>query len=67
MVHNGIIENHAELREELSAPAIEFDSETDTEVIAHLVDHEHAATAPDLLEAVQGRGRGACTAPTRSR
>jgi glucosamine--fructose-6-phosphate aminotransferase (isomerizing) len=39
VVHNGIIENHAELREELRGLGFEFSSETDTEVIAHLVEH----------------------------
>ena len=38
VVHNGIIENHAELREELQAGGYAFTSETDTEVIAHLVE-----------------------------
>ena len=38
VVHNGIIENHAELREELQAAGYAFTSETDTEVIAHLVE-----------------------------
>jgi glucosamine--fructose-6-phosphate aminotransferase (isomerizing) len=37
VVHNGIIENHAELRQELSAKGYRFGSETDTEVIAHLL------------------------------
>jgi glucosamine--fructose-6-phosphate aminotransferase (isomerizing) len=37
VVHNGIIENHAELRSELQAAGYEFQSETDTEVIAHLL------------------------------
>ena len=39
LVHNGIIENHDELRAELKALGYEFESQTDTEVIAHLVDH----------------------------
>jgi len=39
VVHNGIIENHATLREELKGLGYRFDSETDTEVIAHLVHH----------------------------
>jgi glucosamine--fructose-6-phosphate aminotransferase (isomerizing) len=39
VVHNGIIENHAELREELKAKGYRFTSETDTEVIAHLLAH----------------------------
>ncbi len=37
VVHNGIIENHAELRESLKADGYTFQSETDTEVIAHLL------------------------------
>ena len=37
VVHNGIIENHRELRDRLSAEGFEFSSETDTEVIAHLL------------------------------
>jgi len=51
VVHNGIIENHAELRRELEALGYRFDSETDTEVIAHLVDHALAQGA-DLRQAV---------------
>src|SRR6476661_6661490 len=39
LVHNGIIENHDELRAELKAKGFEFSSQTDTEVIAHLVNH----------------------------
>src|SRR5690606_11973074 len=39
IVHNGIIENFAELRDELVAAGFEFSSQTDTEVIAHLVTH----------------------------
>ena len=59
LVHNGIIENHDELRAELQARGYAFTSQTDTEVIAHLVDHLYAG---DLLEAVQqaiARLRGA--------
>ena len=52
VVHNGIIENHAELRSRLQGLGYEFVSETDTEVIAHLVHHE-LKTAPCLLNAVQ--------------
>ena len=52
VVHNGIIENHAELREELKARGFFFSSETDTEVIAHLLAHL-LETTPDLLQAVQ--------------
>ena len=50
LVHNGIIENHDELRAELRGRGYEFHSQTDTEVIAHLVDHLYHG---DLLEAVQ--------------
>jgi glucosamine--fructose-6-phosphate aminotransferase (isomerizing) len=50
LVHNGIIENHDELRAELKAKGYVFDSQTDTEVIAHLVDHLYDG---DLLDAVQ--------------
>ncbi|HNQ04689.1 MAG TPA: glutamine--fructose-6-phosphate transaminase (isomerizing) [Thiobacillaceae bacterium] len=52
VVHNGIIENHAELRAELTERGYSFSSETDTEVIAHLLAHI-LETTPDLLEAVQ--------------
>jgi len=52
VVHNGIIENHAELREKLTALGYIFESDTDTEVIAHLVDHE-LKTADSLFEAVR--------------
>jgi glucosamine--fructose-6-phosphate aminotransferase (isomerizing) len=50
LVHNGIIENHDELRAELKAKGFEFTSQTDTEVIAHLVNHLYDG---DLLDAVQ--------------
>jgi glucosamine--fructose-6-phosphate aminotransferase (isomerizing) len=45
VVHNGIIENHAELRQELKAKGYRFDSDTDTEVIAHLVEEALAGGA----------------------
>ncbi len=50
LVHNGIIENHEDLRAELQAAGYIFESQTDTEVIAHLVHHSYHG---DLLEAVQ--------------
>ncbi|WP_421149155.1 glutamine--fructose-6-phosphate transaminase (isomerizing) [Aeromonas dhakensis] len=52
VVHNGIIENHEELREELKALGYVFSSDTDTEVIAHLVHHE-LKSAPSLRAAMQ--------------
>jgi len=53
LVHNGIIENFAALRTKLEAAGHELDSETDTEVAAHLLEAEVAAGA-DLTEAMQG-------------
>ncbi len=50
LVHNGIIENYEELRTELQAVGYVFESQTDTEVIAHLIDHLYGG---DLFEAVQ--------------
>ena len=50
LVHNGIIENHDELRAELTGRGYDFVTQTDTEVIAHLVDHLYDG---DLLDAVQ--------------
>jgi glucosamine--fructose-6-phosphate aminotransferase (isomerizing) len=50
LVHNGIIENHDELRRELTELGYKFTSQTDTEVIAHLVDHMYNG---DLFETVQ--------------
>ena len=52
VVHNGIIENHEALREQLRAAGYDFVSDTDTEVIAHLV-HHHRKQGADLFEAVQ--------------
>ncbi len=52
VVHNGIIENHAELREDLAEQGYRFTSETDTEVIAHLL-ASLLKEEPDLREAVR--------------
>ena len=52
LVHNGIIENHEPLRLNLQAKGYEFHSQTDTEVIAHLV-AENRKTSSSLLSAVQ--------------
>jgi len=52
LVHNGIIENHEEQRERLRGVGYEFESQTDTEVIAHLI-HYYLKQGDDLLAAVQ--------------
>jgi len=52
VVHNGIIENHEALRERLKADGFVFTSETDTEVIAHLIDL-HFRQTKDLLAATR--------------
>ncbi len=52
IVHNGIIENHEELRDDLKKLGYTFTSETDTEVIAHRV-HHHLAAQKDLFKAVR--------------
>ena len=54
VVHNGIIENYEALRTMLQAEGYRFESQTDTEVIAHLIDHLYGG---DLLEAVQAAAR----------
>jgi glucosamine--fructose-6-phosphate aminotransferase (isomerizing) len=52
VVHNGIIENHDELRDRLRSQGYEFVSDTDTEVIAHLV-HGHLRGGGSLFDAVR--------------
>jgi glutamine---fructose-6-phosphate transaminase (isomerizing) len=52
VVHNGIIENADELRAKLAAEGVEFRSQTDTEVVPHLIAAAFAAGAPDLEQAV---------------
>ena len=52
LVHNGIIENHEQQRERLMALGYQFESQTDTEVIAHLI-HHHLKDGDDLLHALQ--------------
>ncbi|MDF2866997.1 MAG: glutamine--fructose-6-phosphate transaminase [Gammaproteobacteria bacterium] len=52
LVHNGIIENYEELRAELKQAGYHFQSETDTEVVAHLL-HQQISMGKTLLEAIQ--------------
>ncbi|MDR7025773.1 glutamine--fructose-6-phosphate transaminase (isomerizing) [Pseudomonas peli] len=52
VVHNGIIENHEELRDQLKGMGYVFSSDTDTEVIVHLLDHK-LKTQPDLTAALK--------------
>ena len=61
LVHNGIIENHASLRQSLKQAGYVFCSQTDTEVVAHLL-HQTRLQTNSLLEAlqkVQGQPSGA--------
>lgn len=53
LVHNGIIENHVALRQQLTNDGYQFHSDTDTEVIVHLV-HQQYLICHDLLKAVRG-------------
>ncbi|HEY9238647.1 MAG TPA: glutamine--fructose-6-phosphate transaminase (isomerizing), partial [Burkholderiaceae bacterium] len=59
LVHNGIIENHDELRAELIGRGYAFSSQTDTEVIAHLVDHLYDGDLFDAVQRATVRLRGA--------
>ncbi|MBW3616521.1 MAG: glutamine--fructose-6-phosphate transaminase (isomerizing) [Proteobacteria bacterium] len=61
VVHNGIIENFAELKAELAGQGRSFESETDTEVVAHLIDSELKAGKPpvEAFKAALDRLRGA--------
>lgn len=52
VVHNGIVENYLELREELVAEGVTFNSDTDTETIVHLIE-KHLSLGFDLQEAVR--------------
>jgi glucosamine--fructose-6-phosphate aminotransferase (isomerizing) len=59
LVHNGIIENHDELRAELQARGYVFQSQTDTEVIAHLIDSLYNGDIFDALKQATAQLRGA--------
>jgi glucosamine--fructose-6-phosphate aminotransferase (isomerizing) len=53
LVHNGIIENHVALRRALEQQGVRFASDTDTEIVAHLVDQSLRGGAPSLVAAVR--------------
>jgi len=53
VVHNGIVENYRAIRVELEAEGREIESDTDTELVAHLIDRELRNGAPDLATAVR--------------
>ena len=61
VVHNGIIENHKKLREELVSSGFTMETETDTEVVAHLVKHYHdeGLVPEEIMRAIIGRLSGA--------
>ncbi|GIM33841.1 glutamine--fructose-6-phosphate transaminase (isomerizing) [Paraclostridium bifermentans] len=59
VVHNGIIENYMELKEELQAEGVKFLSQTDTEVVAHLVDKYYEGNLLDAVYKTTQRLRGA--------
>ena len=59
LVHNGIIENHDELRAELQAKGYVFESQTDTEVIAHLVDALYDGDIFQAMRSARSRLHGA--------
>jgi glucosamine--fructose-6-phosphate aminotransferase (isomerizing) len=53
VVHNGIIENHVALRRDLEARGVRFSSDTDTEIVAHLINEERKGGSPSLEQAVR--------------
>ncbi|MCY7417187.1 MAG: glutamine--fructose-6-phosphate transaminase (isomerizing) [Chloroflexi bacterium] len=59
VIHNGIIENYRELRDELLTRGHRFDSETDTEVLAHLVEEAYTGDIADALRAALRQADGA--------
>ena len=59
VVHNGIIENYMELKEELIAQGVEFVSETDTEVVCHLIASLYEGDIVRAVQAATRRIRGA--------
>jgi len=64
LVHNGIIENYLALREELNTKGHQFQSETDTEVVAHLAEELYNGDFVETMIQVGKRLRGAYAVPT---
>ncbi|MCU0693688.1 MAG: glutamine--fructose-6-phosphate transaminase (isomerizing), partial [Polyangiaceae bacterium] len=54
VVHNGIIENHLALRRQLEQDGVKLSSDTDTEIVAHLVDRQKRTDGSTLFQAVRG-------------
>ena len=59
LIHNGIIENYAEIKDRLTAQGHRFTSETDTEVLAHLIETKYAGDLVDAVRAALNDVRGA--------
>ena len=59
LIHNGIIENYAEIKQRLSAEGHRFNSETDTEVLAHLIESKYTGDLVDAVRAALNDVRGA--------
>lgn len=67
LVHNGIIENYAQLKEHLMKRGYEFCSETDTEVLVKLLDHNYHGEPLDAILRTLEQVRGATGSPSCSK
>ena len=66
IIHNGIIENYLTLKAGLQSRGHVFKSETDSEVLAHLIEEKYNQTGSDLYEAVRISARRGARGPTAS-